>query len=236
MSQQVSQIIADVRKEIDEIGVNTAGFAIGSDNEDLNTIIRHQLAEALRFCYANADVSLIAPDVSTLIAETDFVPVGSGSGQIPMRNLPTGTNIYVGKKELANTFMRLCYARSSSWVRDVTKPILWTEKEAARLSDWLTTGTPERPAVYIDRHGASGALVAYLYTINQGDTAQIAVINSPSYTVSSSESVNIDSRIYGAVVTYCAGLTLLTLKDEHADSLINLALNKMGVKTNETNG
>ena len=43
------------------------------------------------------------------------------------------------------------------------------------------------------------------------------------------EKVSVSDRLVQALVYYIAGLTLLTYKDEHADSMFNQALVLMGI-------
>jgi hypothetical protein len=247
MSYQVSSIIADVRKELDEIQVNSSGFATGVDNADLDAIIRHNLTDALEFCYTNADLSLLPVERqeidSTFIQELTNTPnTGIITGWGRIRNIPTGKQVFVAPAVLPENFIRLAYARAKSWSRDVTEPIFWTDPAAAKLQDWYTTGTPERPVVYIGRSNnvISGLnkLVAVLYSVtSKQDTSYIAWVCKPTYVESgsgASTSIDIDSRIYGAVITYCAGLTLLTLKDKHAEDLFNQALVKMRVNIPKT--
>lgn len=239
-----SEILAAVRKELDEIRLNDASFiAADLDGADLDKIILHQFGVALTFAYANAEMSMIVPsqiqpsDITLIEAVAD-----SQTPRCRIHDIPQGKEVYVGVAKLGKSFLRFGYARCSSWSRDAVEPIMWDSSEASKLMSWYSTGTPERPQVYIERDAVTDNYYAYLYTTISGDTIKVAVIRKPSYdedNVGEGSNANFqmeEERLFDAVVTYTAALTLATLKDEHAESLFNLALNKMGVPTNNAHG
>lgn len=238
-----SEILAAVRKELDEIRLNDASFITAdTDGEDLDKIILHQFGEALTFAYSHADITMIKPvQVAAADISINAASAANAAPHYRITDIPPGKTVYVGKAKLGEDFLRLGYARCASWIKDVVDPVLWDSAEAAQLHSWFSTGTPQRPKVLVERD-ADGYYYAYLYTVLQGDTIKVAVINKPSYDEhnigegsNASFTMNED-RLYAAVVTYTAALTLATLQDEHANSLFNLALNKMGVATNNANG
>ena len=234
-THNLSDMVRDVRAELDELQINPSGFAVGSDNEDLDTIIKIQIGKSIEFCYAHADLSMMAPN------ERFTSPTFIDTDGIHMKNAPTG--VYVARVDLdqsqpsyQNTkFLRLCYARCSSWSRDVTEPVYWTDASAGKLKDWFTTGAPERPVVYIWRDAITGHMIADLYTTDDGDSVEVAIVRKPDYVVTAEQTVDIDNRLYDAIVMYAAGLALVTLKDEHADALLNQALVLMGAQINKSN-
>lgn len=234
-----SDILSAVRKEIDEIRLNDASFiASDIDGSELDTIILHQFGEAVNFCYDNADMSLLTPKQVPAV-DISALAIGDGSNQsIRIDGAPSTPGVMVERALLGTQFARLCYARNTSWNREVTEPLFWNSDASAKLHNWYTTGTPERPVVYINRDANTGGFVAYLYCCKTGSSTQVAIIEKPSYNEASigDGSTSLfeisDERIYRAAITYTAALTLLTLKDEHADDLFNLAYQKMGLKTN----
>ena len=235
-THNLSDMVRDVRTELDELQLNLAGFAVGSDNEDLDTIIKAQIGKAIEFCYTHADLSLIAPN-QRFTSPTFLTP-----SDVNMKNAPA-TGVSVARIDLdqsqpayQNTkFLRLCYARCSSWSRDAVEPVYWTDASAAKLKDWFTTGTPERPVVYIWRDAQNGHMIADLFTTADADSVEVAIVRKPDYVMTSEQTVDIDNRLYDAVIMYSAGLALVTLKDEHADSLLNQALVLMGAQTKNGN-
>lgn len=238
-----SEILAAVRKELDEIRLNDASFiAADSDGEDLDKIILHQFGEALTFAYSHADMVMIMPvQIKSADISTSQATANNNDPRYRIADIPQDKTVYVGKAKLGKEFLRLGYARCSSWVKDVVEPILWDSSEVARLHSWYSTGIPQRPQVLIERD-AYGYYYAYLYTTNSGDTIKIAVVNKPFYdedNIGEGSNANFtmnEDRLFAAVITYTAALTLATLQDEHTNSMLNLALNKMGVPTNNENG
>ena len=57
MDISVSDIVSEVKICIDEIGLNDAEFLGTQDNEEMDTIIKSKISEALRFVNGNADCS-----------------------------------------------------------------------------------------------------------------------------------------------------------------------------------
>ena len=55
MDISVSDIVSEVKICIDEIGLNDAEFLGTQDNEEMDTIIKSKISEALRFVNGNAD-------------------------------------------------------------------------------------------------------------------------------------------------------------------------------------
>ena len=237
--RNITQIIADVRRELDEIQVNPSGFAAGTDNADLDVIIRAHIGKAIEFCYIHADLSLLTPNVYFDEGDAEIEPANG----IIKYNIPAGDinvahfDLDDSQPEYENTkFLRLCYARCSSWSRDVVEPVYWTDAAAAKLRNWLTTGTPDRPVVYVWRNAEDGHMMADLYTVGSGDIIEVAIIRKPDFVISAEDTVDLDTRVYDAIVMYAAGLTLVTLKDEHADALLNQALVLMGAQRDKDNG
>lgn len=127
MQKPVEKIVADVRKCIDEIALNDADFISGQDNTEMDAIIRSKVIDALRYVHGNADWSLIDSDVVVNLSDVAI------DGRL------------VGRVPLPEDYMRLCYARFSSWPLFLSDPIYWNDKEYALLSDEYATGTWERP-------------------------------------------------------------------------------------------
>lgn len=205
MQYKSVDIVADVKVCFDEIGLNDAEFLKGTDNAEMDTIITSKIGDALRFVGLHADVGYLEPTVidKSVTAENGVVDY-----------------------KLPDDFLRMIYARLSDWMFAVTEPIFYTEKEYATLKNPITTGYPDNPKVAItaDKH-------LELYTTKSSD-----VKLSFGYIGEAKPNNNnewpIPEKVYRGVVYYTAGLTLLTYKDQHADSLINIALQMIGAKTN----
>ena len=203
MEKSVSDIVAAVKVCIDEIGLNDAEFQGEQDNAEMDTIIKSKIGEALRFVLGNADWGLLEPD-TVLTSAT----VGSD---------------LVGRVTLPDNFLRVCYARFASWPLYLSDPIYWDDREYATLSDPYATGTWERPKLAMVLH-PSRTLELYKAK-DTSDTAEVGIVTDQT----GEESVSISSRLYPALIYYISGLTLLTYRDEHADSLFNQAMVLMGI-------
>lgn len=208
MKKPKEDILNDVKICIDEIGLNDADFIGSQDNVEMDTIISSKIMDALRYVQGNADWSLLEPDLF-IDRETEGVTVYEG----------------IGKIILPDNFMRLCYARFSSWPLFLSEPIYWNDKEYATLSDPYATGTWERPKIAMTMH-KKRTLELYKAK-DEKDEIEVGIIIEPVLTEEGE--VNISEKLYIALVYYIAGLTLLTYNDPHADDMINQALVLMGV-------
>lgn len=211
MKRSVAEIVFDVKTCLDEMGLSDTDFLVSEDNVDMETIAESKIADALRFVNMNADISLLE---ST--AKTDTYKPDSS---------------YVIRLELPEDFLRLVFVRVEGWLSSVSSPILFSDKEYAALQNKITTGYPDNPkAAY--NISQSGKKVLELYTCRASDAQKGA---SVSYcyigeSVQDNGEYNIPDKVYRAVVYYTAGLTLLTYKDSHADSLLNQAIQMIGAK------
>jgi len=206
MRKTVADIVGEVRVCMDEIGLNDSEFMGEKDSEALDTIIRSKIIDALTFVNGNADKELLSPDAvlaDGLAIDDDMT----------------------GRVVLPDDFLRLVYARLSSWVFAVDEPVIWTDKRYVMLHDRYATGSWERPAVALSRKG--GRKVLELYKAKSGDDAfEAAVMTVPKIT---GDAVEVSDLLGVALVYYITGLTLLTLKDGHADAMFNQALTLMGI-------
>lgn len=228
MTISVDTIIADVEKCIDEIGIDEIGideirnneseWLSDKDNKEMNSIITSKIEDALRFVYMNADSSLL-----------DLTWKGDSElTKLPTHSTSDKTSYY--ECLLADDVLRLCYVKATGWQFHLTEPILYTDKEYATLKNPITTGYPDNPkmALVFKKNNNENAKVLELYGVEgENPTVSIAYMAEPKETNSS---YDIPSKVYRAAVYYVAGLTLLTYKDSHADSLFNQALIMIGAK------
>lgn len=205
----VATITNDVRVCIDEIGVNESEFLLGSDSSDMDAIIASKIPEAIRFVYMNADIALLEPTVHAALVSKDFYG-----------------KMY--RFRLERDFLRFCYVTMAGWSNPVVAPILFGDKEYAALKNPITTGYPDNPkaALVLGR----GEKYLELYTCpTSGDLSmELGYMPMPNEEYEEREDFEhlisvyrIPEKVYKAIVYYVAGLTLLTFKDTHANSLIN---------------
>lgn len=223
MATSVDTIIDDVKKCIDEIGNNESEWMNDNDNKEMNSIITSKIEDALRFVYMNADSSLL-----DLTWKDD-----SELTKLPTHSTSDKTSYY--ECLLADDVLRLCYVKATGWQFHLTEPILYTDKEYATLKNPITTGYPDNPKMALvfkkkdnNENANENAKVLELYGVEgESPTVSIAYMAEPKAT---DNNYDIPSKVYRAAVYYVAGLTLLTYKDSHADSLFNQALIMIGAK------
>lgn len=234
MSLRTAQTItADVREKLDEIPDNDALFVTGTDNTDLDTIIEGHITEAVKFCIDHADLSLLEPNI---IRERRGEPQDTmaiwnyvGSGKI--KNAPEGAEVWVAYCDLPEDFYRFCWAKCDAWGKTVTDAVYIGDPDTAKLNNYFTTGSIERPVVYIEQE-TQGAYKAHLYACQEDSTIELAAMKLPKW---ETEKIDIGDRLYPSVIIYLAGLTLATMRDTHADALFGQALAMMGVRVNQEN-
>lgn len=211
----VDTIITDVRVCFDEIGLHDAEF-LTDEEKDVDTIIESKIGDALRFVCLHADLGYLEPTVKKGIVESD------ASGVVEV--------------VLEDNFLRFCYAYLDGWRFPVTEHILYTEKEYATLKNPITTGYPDNPkAALVDKvkltdGEASNSRVLELYSIDKNTKVSCVYGYISEITSDTNDNYNIPDKVYRGLVYYTAGLTLLTFKDAHADSLMNQAMQMIGAK------
>ncbi len=238
-SYTVDDIVRDVNICIDEIAENDAEFETQDDSER-RTIIISKITEAMRFVYRNAEASLLEPSVRLTEASNGVVIDDNGFAVC----------------QLPGDYLRLVYARMSSWARAVGEGevIQWTEKEYSRLSDPYCTGTPQRPKVAIAVK-AGRAKYLELYTGQKNDTVLIGIMTDPKMEddadigdtdtggsegegehTPSQPYVPLSPTVYRAIIYYIAGLVFVTYADEgRARMMFNEANDLIGFTAAATN-
>ncbi len=217
MKIRVKDIIEKVKICIDEIGLNDAEFVGTQDNQEMDTIIRSKIAEAVRFIKGNADWDYIEPDT--------VITSGTISGKV-------GDNQVVSVT-LPSNYLRLCYARLSSWPLYLSDPIYWNDKEYATLCDQYATGTWERPKLALVMK--PGKVLELYSAKGASDKIEVGILTDlSSNDLTTEDNISIPVKLEPALIYYIAGLTLLTYRDSHADNMFNQALLLMGASQGST--
>ena len=212
MVKIVADIVADVKVCIDEIGLNDANLLAGSDNAEMEHIIRGKIEEAARYAILNGDLSLLEP-----VVEEKNGAISDGVVTII----------------LDEDFLRLCFVRLPDWKFAATSVIYYNDKEYASLHNKITTGYPDNPKVAIveGMERISGEVRRVrkmeLYS-SEHPSVILGYVKEPKI---EDDGLYIAEKMYRGVVYYIAGLTLLTYKDAHADSLFNQSMNLLGIQT-----
>lgn len=210
-----SSIVAAVRVCIDEIGINDASWIKGEDDQDMDTIIKSKILDAIRYIYTHADWSVLIPDT---IIDADAAEPEEGSD-----------GIWKADVEMTD-FLRLCFVKGENWRAYVTEPILWTDPEYATLSDIYSTGSNVHPkagiAPYAVTSGGTTTTGYNLKVYSCEDPGDITVgyMKMPTGGEGTEPDYSLNGDIAPAVIYYIAGLTLLTYNDQHADDMFKQAL------------
>lgn len=204
VEKDVSIIVGDVQTCIDEMAANDAEWLLGQDAEEMDGIIKSKIYDAMRFVFLNADIGLL--DLTWKEGDA------------------TATDNVV-KVALSDDVLRICYAKLDGWVRSLSEPIIYTDKEYATLSNPITTGYPDNPKMAVNV-GKDGRQLE-LYGASGSVHYTLGYMPEPKEVEGVYE---IPEKVYRGVVYYTAGLTLLTYKDTHADALMNQAIVMIGAK------
>lgn len=216
MELSVDNIVHRVQVNIDEIALNDAEFVDGQDNSEMEEIIIHKIQEALRYVLENADWQYLEPNL-VLSSMTN-----TGSMNFDGK--------LVGRIELPDKFIRLCYAKFESWPLYVSDLIYWNDKEYATLKEELATGTWERPKVAMVMNPKK---TLELYSAKEsGEAWSVGLMVEPDgldeEDIASVEDLNIPDKLVSSFINYLSGLVCVTYQWENAaENFFNLASVKM---------
>lgn len=208
----VSTIVTDVRTIIDEIQLNEALLIGGTDEGDIDTIIKSKIVEAVRQVLLNARADSLRG--AETIIDTNTISERTIGGK---RVVVASTSV--------SDLLRFMYATAESWAQIVTEPITYLDAEYASLSDRYATGDASRPKVGIRPQRQGYEITLYSLSNNQ-EQSTIAYIAEPTMV---DDVISILETLYRPCLYQIAGLTLLTLRDAHADSMFNQARLLLGV-------
>jgi hypothetical protein len=251
MKKAVSAIIKDVRIAIDEIALNDADFAGGEDNQELDSIICSKIKEAVDFVHGNAAYSII--DISDNSSTEGSGTEGSGKsntedsgkssdgGSVKCKEATSTERadfVYVIQKP--TDFHRFLYGMMDCWGELVLETIDVGTEDYALALDPVVGATPNRPAIaydglnfmFIKGAGKGTGKGTDKGTDKDEDTASLYYLPICGYdhtTDSTTEEITINNSLYTALIYQLAGLTLLTLGEQSADNMFNLAMTHMGI-------
>lgn len=211
MEYSVDTIVSDVQTCIDEIAKNDAEWLLGQDAEEMDGIIKSKIYDAVRFVFLHADLGLL---------------------ELVWANLEGTVNGNRAIVSITDGVLRICYIHLAGWLRPLSEPILFSDKEYATLKNPITTGSPDNPKAAINL-GPSLVTKRVLELYGVADPSDKGVLLGYMPEPAEENGVyNIPEKVYRGVVYYTAGLTLLTYKDAHADALMNQAIEMIGAKKN----
>lgn len=204
----MSDIVSEVKICIDEIGLNDAEFLGTQDNEEMDTIIKSKISEALRFVNGNADWSLLEPNkiITDGTIEEDLV------AHVACRRTTLGF-VTLGYHHGLYLFQIL----SIGTIRNTPRCRIHTQRGHGKD----LTGVDHEPGKTLELYKAK----------DKSDTFEIGIITDEDIT----DSLEVSPKLKKALIYYISGLTLLTYMDQHADSMFNQALVLMGVNPSGAN-
>jgi hypothetical protein len=124
MTKTEDTIIRDVRIAIDEIGVNGGDFIGGSDDDELDTIIRRKIAEAVDWAHSNASIEVLSGD------SFESVTISSDGASV-------------------NQMLRFISARADGWTRSVRELTEEGTEEYAIAIDEYVGASKDRPVAVL---------------------------------------------------------------------------------------
>lgn len=219
MKKAVSAIIKDVRTAIDEIALNDADFAGGEDNKELDSIICSKIKEAVDFVHGNAAYSII--DIS------DNSSIDGSVNCKEAESTERADFVYVIQRPI--DFHRFLFGMMDCWGELVLETIDVGTEDYVLAHDPVVGATPYRPAV------AYGGLQFKFIkgTSKDANTASLYYLPICGYDHtadnSTTKEITINNSLYTALIYQLAGLTLLTLGEQRADDMFNLAMTHMGI-------
>ena len=217
MKKAVSAIIKDVRTAIDEIALNDADFAEGEDNQELDSIICSKIKEAVDFVHGNAAYSII--DISD----------NSTDGSVKCEEAKSTERadlVYVIQRP--TDFHRFLFGMMDCWGELVLETIDVGTEDYVLAHDPVVGATPYRPAV-----AYGGLQFKFIRASKDSNTASLYYLPICGYDHtadnSTTKEITINNSLYTALIYQLAGLTLLTLGEQRADDMFNLAMTHMGI-------
>ena len=201
----VDYIRKRVRACLDELGLNDANFMEeDQDSVELNSTIEGRMLESVKYVHLNASHHLLDGVV------LDGVPEIGSDG--------------VGRMKLPDNFLRLISFRMSDWERPVCDMITEYDAEYHKQADQYARGTYESPVCALVKTGGGDVLEFYSCKDNKAKVLHALYLPFPEFEeVEHIPHIMVCDKLEDAVVNQVAGLVLLTYKDQHAHSLINLA-------------
>lgn len=224
MYKSTTEITNAVRVAINETANNESDSAIVTvDDSEMDTLIESKIEESIDFVHGNAPVNLLAEDT------------------ISRKSIPATDNsiTVTGKVQtvvLDNTvsYLRIIGAKLSSWNGYVKDIIDDTDYNAcARARAKYSGATHQRPAIILNRdNNSTKTFELHKASTSSKETCTFLYVGRAIKMKDSSNSWYVDERLYHCIISYCAGLVLLTYNEkDKAQEQIELAMTNMGINT-----
>lgn len=203
MVKTVAQVVTDVRTAIDEIGLNDGEFLPGTDEEQLETLIKGRLCEAVDWVHSSAALELMSGD------EFTHVNVPDSTGSVSVTDM-----------------IRFVQGKGNGWknaVRELTED---GTAEYDMAVDEYVGASVDRPAVVLKY--VSGGRELSLLPVGAGSV--VYVKKATTYVEQGSqESIKVDKNLYAAMLNYLGGLVLMVLNDDRGENMVQMAKGEIGL-------
>ena len=210
----VEELVEAVRITLDENQVESEYLATGTDNMELDEMIRAKLVYAVRSILEMCHVGMMEAEEMDL-PDTAQLPTDDGSGSIL----------------LPEDFLRLVSFKLQSWNRAVT-----TVADEGSPTDLIqrnpfTRGTPLKP-ICVFAHNAEGQRTMEYFTAGRGEDgkADHSIERSLYIPIPSVQSgddgdtIGIPGLLRSSIVYYCAGLVEISRGNpEQGDTFLKIA-------------
>lgn len=196
MTYSIDSIINDVRKHIDEIGINEAELVGSQDNVELQTIAREKLRQAIDFVRSQVKIETL----------NDCDIMHEGEDEV---------NDYYVTISVPNNLLRFVKAHNSAWKHDVYDVYAANSEEALIAQDEFVGATIYNPVVVADRE--DNTIVYKLYgrsdTIAQAEQETFYIEYVPKAKIINNL-VEFGEKMYDAIVLYTSMLMLSTYNEQ----------------------
>lgn len=205
----IEELVEAVRVTLDENQVESEYLATGTDNMELDEMIRAKLPDATRAIVEMCPVELLNADALALDTQSQ-VKNEDRSGYI----------------EAPDDFLRLVNFKLASWNRGVTSVVAEGSSTAQMQRNPFTRGTPLKP-VCVFGHRADGKRILEYFTAGRDDRGRpVHDIERATYVPdpvvehgTEGDVLSIPHLLRAAVVNYCAGLVEISRGNASAGEL-----------------
>lgn len=205
----VNDIIGRVRTVIDEIAANESEMVLtDEDNVNVNTVIKGCIPVAYRYISTKADASMLEGiDGTSWKLEID-------------KNL-------VAKVTVPSGITRILNARLSSWDSSFGALLDESSPQYRMQSNKWVCGSPKRPVAALV-HSKNGRILELFKASSTTDS--LSELTYIPDLVDSGSNVSISDATSEAFIYYVAALTMVTFREDLAESLFSISRNLLGLE------
>ena len=217
---KVEDIIKQVRWCIDEESNNTSAITDENDDTYMDNIIKSKINDALHW------IAITAASSSVFAESKD---TSTESSKISVEDYDATKNIGIITMDENTEIISISRVRGEEWFKAVI-PVEDTDNEAYMMFDESAMGTADRPQAAIMRENPIKILLQPKPT-----KAVVSFVGVPKNVDASKEStdVAIPDKLQNAFIYYLAFLLLSAYNDNKATHMYTIALQQLGVNTNQ---